>query len=364
MNRTASASSKPASHRCEGRNWRLVFLLVACGGNGELFPSLMLSLRMIAAIRMGGWDRARCVFVGVFLILVAGISLGHADPAGDALDGWKKCKEEWRTALKGDEPLRLEAATDALREWRKQQGPEFIPESVQQEESFRLLDFYISSSWAKAGDYKKALAFLRKEAAPYQHSKGRFLQNTRNPDYFALDVFVLHAEIMANLAGDAKVPGVDYKVFALGSQNSLPVYAFVYEPIDECEGGVLVEGVAADEQRQMIVLTVPGEGKRYKYAGHSEVVGKRDRVTFSVKRNAEDCTLRLSGVTKFIEYLGDFGAPVVRQSPLAGFDLRISDGKLEQPSDAIKRESAAEPDSPDSQRQGPAKPSVDGGKKK
>lgn len=279
-------------------------------------------------------------FLGCGLILtMAGKATGEIKT--ERLEEWRKLKVDWRAALVAQEPRRLETAAMACREWRKQQGPDYIPSSEQERESFELLDFAIAGAWARAGNGAKALFFLRKEAAPYRQSNGRFLEQTRNPDGFAVDVFELHAAINAQMGDLAKVPGVDYQVMSVGQLKDKPNYAFVYEPIDDCEGGVLVQGLAEDEQRRMIVLIVPDAGKFYRFSDRAEVIGRRGKVVIRSGKSTEGRGLRVSGVTKFIHYIGEGGVPDVHISPLAGFDLRISNGKLEQPHDAIQRLQAA-----------------------
>jgi hypothetical protein len=288
------------------------------------------------------------VLQGAIMVTLASSSLLRADSARHDVERYVKCIKEWDAARAGPDPQRMEAAASALRKWKEQQGPEYVPQNEQERASFELLDYYIARAWATSGDYKKALVSLQKEAAPYdgstaRGSKGGFLDNTRNPDYHALDVFALHSEIMAHSGVIEKIPGAAYQVIAAGERMGAPVYAFIYEPIDECEGGILIEGVAAGEQRQMIILIARNSEKPYERISSQEVIGKRGRVRFSLNKADDGCSLSLAGVTKFVEYVGEFEVPTVRRSPLSSFELKISDGELEPPVDAIKRVQAKAP---------------------
>lgn len=231
---------------------------------------------------------------------------------------------------------RLEKAVQALREWKAKQGMTFMPANQQQEDLFHLLDFRLAQAWVNSRDHEKALTYLQREVFSHVESNSRFLDNTRNPAAFAQDVFVLHSEIMARTGAVSSIPGAGYEVFDVSSKGGPPSFAFVHEPVESDEGGVAIEGVAEDEQRQVIELISPDESGRYKITDRAQVIGKQDGVSVVGQSTDGKPTLLLNGVSKFIEYKGDFGVPIVRQSSANSFQLAIDGGKIEQPGNAVK----------------------------
>lgn len=230
----------------------------------------------------------------------------------------------------------LEESAFALREWRIGQGEDYRPQNQQEADLFQLLDFRVAQAWANAGDFKKAMMYLQRETTSYADSGGRFLANTRTPAAFAHDVFALHSDIMANTGIVTSLPGSGYKVFDVSSKDGPPVFAFVYEPVEIDEGGVVIEGVEENEQRQMIELSAPDETARYKVTDRAQVIGRRDGVGIFAQSPDGKPKLRLSGISKLIEYKGDFGVPIVQPSPVSSFELAIDRGRIEQPSNAVK----------------------------
>lgn len=230
----------------------------------------------------------------------------------------------------------LEESAFALREWRIGQGENYRPQNQQEADLFQLLDFRVAQAWANAGDFKTALIYLQREISSYAESDGRFLSNTRTPAAFAHDVFALHSEIMANTGIVTSLPGSGYEVFDVSSKDGPPTFAFVHEPVESDEGGVVIEGVAENEQRQLIELSTPDETTRYKVTDRAQVIGKRDGVGIVALSADGKPKLRLSGVSKLIEYKGDLGVPIVQLSPVSSFELAIDRGRIEQPSNAVK----------------------------
>jgi len=254
--------------------------------------------------------------------------------AGD----YRKAEEEWEAAGAANrdgksDPARLEAATLKLRPLmriREEEGPPW--QNEQERERFELMDWTVAKDWADAGKYEDSLRCLKAQAA-----KGGILQCTRNPNYFAIDVFALHAKIMAETGEVADIPNSGYKVFAVPAAQGLSRYAFVWEPEGDDIGGVLVEGLAKDEQRQEITLFECGPSRLCHYVGDAQVVSKRDKLKVSAAARPGGSVLALTGVVKVLELKGEGRSPFVHPSPRSKIELRIDAGDLEQPLDAIAR---------------------------
>lgn len=273
----------------------------------------------------------------------SGLSVAQIAQSNDANTEWLAAFNESRIRpsdqLKAE---RLETATQALRQWRDNLGARFNHASQQQIERFELLDFRLAEAWANAGDYSKALAYLEKEASEYINARGRFLDNTRNQSAFAQDVFLLHSEIMAHTGITSPIPGTGYEAFDVSEKDGPRVFAFVHEPIESDEGGVAIEGIGKDEQRMMIDLSAGDATGRYGITDSAQVIGGRDDIGIVPRTMNGRTILHLTGISKFIEYKGDFRIPVVRESPVGSFDLKINAGQIEQPVEAVKRMNVSE----------------------
>lgn len=277
------------------------------------------------------------------------MSLSLVVPAVAFGEGLREIAAEWDAAearLISDEgsPQALEMAAQKLRAWRNLQGHEFNWENEQQREKWELLDFKLAKAWLRAGEYKKSLAYLQKEAATYQESKGRFLENTRNPSSFATDVFALHSEIMAHTGVTTSILGSGYDVFTASSEGEPPAFAFVYGSDGEFQSEFTTEGVEANEQKKMIYLFEPDAQGRYAVADRAQVIADRVRFTVSARKSGTENYLVLGGIKKVIEYKPTSGYPDVTVSPLGQIELRVGAGKIEQPRAAIERMTAPQQD--------------------
>jgi hypothetical protein len=190
----------------------------------------------------------------------------------------------------------------------EQTGRRLVPENQHQIESFELLDYRVAEAWARAGNYDEALVYLQQEVnsyvnpeGAYSDSKGGFLDNTRNPYRFAWEVFALHSEIMAHTGIVREISGSGYKVFDVSTKEQSPMYAFVHEPVEEEEGGVRIDGLGEDEQRQLIEMTAPNEKGHYQVVSSAQVVSKRNGLQITTQSSDGKPQLCLTGVTKFFE---------------------------------------------------------------
>jgi len=275
----------------------------------------------------------------LLLLQCSSVALAESEKWQKVAEQWRKADEEWTTALKANkdgksDPARLEAVVRELKPLLKiknEVGPQW--RNMQEEARFDLMDWKLANAWAAAGNYKKSLHSLRAQAA----QPGVFLLETRNPNYFALDVFKLHAEIMAHTGKVADIPYSGYQVFAGPSSKEMSRYVFVWEPEGEEVGSITVEGVAGDEQRQEITLFECGPDKHCRYGDKAQVVSKRGKLKVSTASRHGSPVLVLSGVTKVLEFVGEFEVPHVHPSPQSKIELRLDlkDG-LEQPLEASR----------------------------
>ncbi|WP_341405592.1 hypothetical protein [Luteolibacter soli] len=275
----------------------------------------------------------------MWLLLLLPCSL----PARAAEDeAWRAILGRWKQAsekeIKGvEDAFDLEASAKEVRAWISAGAREMEPvteRSARQKYSYIAFDFIVAKGWAAAGDYEKALRYLKAGAA----QPGVFLHETRNPNYFALDVFKLHAEIMARTGKVFDIPYSGYQVFAGPSSKGVSRYAFVWEPEGDEIGSITVQGVDEDEQRFEITLLECGPDKRCRYGDSAQVVSKRGRLKVSTAERRDGFVLVLRGVTKFVEFKGELMVPFVRPSERAKIELRLDreDG-IEQPVVAIAR---------------------------
>jgi hypothetical protein len=265
-------------------------------------------------------------------------AFGESEEWKKVAEDYRKAAGEWKAvqAVNGErngDPARHEAAVRALKpllKIRQEVGPPW--ENEQERVGFELMDWMVAKDWADAGKYEDSLRCLKEQVA-----EGGILQNTRNPNYFATDVFALHAKIMAETGKVADIPESGYKVFAVPSAKGLSRYAFVWEPEGDDIGGVLVQGVAEDEQRQEITLFECGKSKHCRYVGDAQVVSKRGKLKASIASRPGEAVLVLSGVVKVLELKGEGRMPFVHPSSRPKIELLLDQEDLERPLDAIAR---------------------------
>jgi|GEM_PF-1435432 len=279
------------------------------------------------------FSKQSIILLASFISVMPSLALG--EDYREILSAWRAAEARFASGEGG--PQAMEEAAQKIRAWKKQQGPDFNWENEQQRASFELVEFALAKAWTRAGNYNKALEYLEKEAAAYQTSEGRFLENTRDPSLFANDVFALHSEIMAHTGVTGSIPGSGYDVFATVSEGKSPAFVFVYGSDGEFQSEFTTEGVEANEQKKMIYLFEPDALGRYAVADRAQVIAERDRFTVSARKNGAESYLVLGGIKKVIEYKPTSGYPVVNVSPLVLIELRVGAGKIEQPLAAIER---------------------------
>ncbi len=241
---------------------------------------------------------------------------------------------EWRASLAVQNPQRLEDASARMHEWRAQEGEKELHNLTQQQaDTFELLDFRVAEAWAAAGNYQKAAFWLKSEGVRSAAAPRGILDHTRNPDPFAGVVFALHAKIMAATGKFFEFPGAGYKVFQVSPVGNPPSYLFVYEPPYNEVSSVTIP--LADEERiHIIQLASPG---RYQMPGRSLLIGKRKGSSVTAKPSATGFSLVFRGITKVTELKGEFLVPHVLRSPRERIELKVIDGKIEQPLQALER---------------------------
>lgn len=230
-------------------------------------------------------------------------------------------------------PRRLETAAEELRALARPKHWE----NEQERSRFDLIDFTISKSWLNAGDHQKSLAYLKAEVAHHQISGSQFLQSTRNPEAFAREVFVHHSEIIAGTGNEQSIQGAGYHVIRVSGGDKFHQLAFVYPPAGTEENGIIVQGLLDHEERQTICLTGADSSGKCRVLDRAVVIAERGRFAASAKQADGKTSLALGGITKVIEFIGEFGAPVVRPSPRRELELLVSKGKIEQPVAALAR---------------------------
>ena len=262
-------------------------------------------------------------------------------PSARAADdeAWRAIIARWKQAASIEientkDALELESSAKEMRAWLSS-GEAVLPteDNARWHAANITFDFILARGWAAAGDHGKALQHLKAQAA----QPGPFLHETRNPDYFALDVFKLHSEIMAHTGKVADIPYSGYQVFQGPSSEGVTRYLFVWEPKEMEINGITVEGIDEDEQRQMIHLTECGADKRCHLSDGAQVFSKRGKLKVFTAERPDGFVLVLNGVSKVVGYKGEFQVPFVHPSPRTKIDLRIDKGELEQPLDAIAR---------------------------
>ena len=272
----------------------------------------------------------------LLFLLFSPAAFGESEEWKKVAGDYQRAEEKWRAAGEANkdgkiDPARLEAAVRALKpllKIRRKEGPYL---TGGEEGRLELMDWVAAKAWADAGKYEDSLRCLKAQAA-----EGGILGCTRNPNSFAIDVFALHAKIMAETGKVTAIPDSGYKVFAVPSAQGLSRYAFVWEPEGEFIGDMEVRGVAEDEQRKAITLFECGKSRACNYVGSAQVVSKRDNLKVSLASRPGRSVLVLAGVVKVLEFKGEFHVPFVHPSPQTKIELRLDlADDLEQPLDAI-----------------------------
>ena len=204
-----------------------------------------------------------------------------------------------------------------------------------------LVDFTAALAWAKAGNYERASESFAAEASTQATLNRVFLENTRQPDAFARDVFSLHSLLLSKTPKAKNIANLGYDLFEIETANKEKAFVFVYGSDGEFQAEFTTEGVEANEQKKMIYLFEPDAEGRYTVADRAQVIADRARFSVSARKNGTENHLMLGGIKKVIIYKPTSGYPDVRVSPLGQIELRVGAGKIEQPLAAIER--AAKP---------------------
>lgn len=210
-----------------------------------------------------------------------------------------------------------------------------------------LIDFTTALAYAHAGDLNQAYANLLTEVAN-QSATGRvFLQNTRNPEGFALDVFALHSAIMAHEGKTLPIDGSGYEVFAINQDQGGPFYVFVHSPAGADEGGVSIEMKDETDERRVVSLFGADANGEYGLVDRAQVVVDGRTADVGILRNGNGQNLIVfSDVTGVIDYIGEFKIPLLHQVDVPQLKLRIDEAGIEDPlTAATKPESATRSDS-------------------
>lgn len=207
-----------------------------------------------------------------------------------------------------------------------------------------LVDFTAALAWAKAGNYERAVESFAAEASTQAALKRIFLENTRQPEAFARDVFSLHSLLLSKTPRAKNIANLGYDFFEIETANNVKAFAFVYGSDGEFQSDFTTEGVEANEQKKMIYLFEPDAEGRYAVADRAQVIADRSRFSVSARKNGTESHLVLGGIKKVIEYKPTSGYPDVRGSPLSQIELRVGAGKIEQPLAAIERSATPQKD--------------------
>lgn len=207
-----------------------------------------------------------------------------------------------------------------------------------------LVDFTAALAWAKAGNFERASESLAAEASTQAALKRVFLENTRQPEAFARDVFSLHSLLLSKTPSAKNIANLGYDFFEIETANNEKAFVFVYGSDGEFQAEFATEGVEANEQKKMIYLFEPDAQGRYVVADRAQVIADRARFSVSARKNGNESHLVLGGIKKVIEYQPTSGYPDVRVSPLGQIELRVGAGKIEQPLAAIERAATPQKD--------------------
>ncbi len=268
------------------------------------------------------------------------VSLGLSLPCSYAQISDSEAKSislQWREARDSayNGSSKVEDVIRAAERYRRLLGEEptnRLIRNIQEKGQEETIDYVTALAWRNAGDYPKAYDSLVAQAR--DDGKG-FLQNTRSPDYFAIGVFNLQSEIMEHTGEAAPIPGALYETFLVPGPARKPRFVFLFQPKDNEERGMVVEGMAPGEERRAIILTGKDETTgRFRKVDDAQVIVRPGN--FTVKSNEANgvASLRMTGVTKFLEFVGTV-SHVVRESPTDHLVLKVGDGKIQQPVEAL-----------------------------
>ena len=260
------------------------------------------------------------------------INMANAD------ENYKQITTNWDQALAESRSdtvniNKIEAAASAMKILRDAKSADVPWENEQDRARFDLIDFRLALILAKAGEHEKARDALKAEIFTKTRDNGIFLHNTRDPDQFAMDVFQLHSEIMAN-TGYVSMPGSGYEVFELTNPDSNPSYAFSFQPLGKDEAGVNVENIGNDEERHIIQVTKSKPNGGYEFASRAQLISRKGEFAITLIQQNDEAAFQIGGIVKYVEYIGE-GIPLVRNSPVSDLILRIKGSEIEQPKDAI-----------------------------
>jgi len=263
---------------------------------------------------------------GHFLLpLVAGLGLMSAAQAGSLEDeeiraAWKAGRDSAYTGqnLQAEE---VAASGQALRNLLSKEH-----ESPYQEIAHELIGFTTAVAWMKQGDFEKAGDAFSAEITAQESALNPFLANTRNPYYFAQDVFVLHSEIAAHT--QQEIANTGYLIFPVGGGDHRS-FIFVYSTSEPDEKGVAIPGMEGTIQRRMIYVTAPGPQGHYRITDRAQVLADRSFLA-ALKYDGSQPYLQLDGVKRIVKYsAGEL--PMVFDSTASKLKLEIDGGKIEQP---------------------------------
>jgi hypothetical protein len=267
-----------------------------------------------------------------FFILAAFAGLGISSSFAGSLED-EQIRAAWQAGRESTfsgralEAAKVAASGQALRNLIARENP-----APYRQIAGELIGYTTALAWAKQGDFEKAGEAFSSEITAQESAANPFLQNTRNPYYFAQDVFVLHSEIAAHT--EQEIANTGYLIFPVGGGPERP-FVFIYSTDEPGERGIAIQGLDDTVQRRMIYLTAPGPQGHYRIADRAQVLA--DRATFSAALRFDNGKpyLAIDGVKRVVKYAS--GQPNVYDSPVEKVNLLIDGGKLEQPFAALNR---------------------------
>ena len=253
----------------------------------------------------------------------------------------EKVEQAWQAAKQSTyarAPVKAVAVAEAGAAWKDRLRSDPSTAAASQEKiADELVDFVTALAWAKAGDYERAVESLAAEAATQTARKRALLENTRQPEVFARDVFSLHSLLLAHTPKAKSLQNLGYEFFEIKTTPNKKAFIFVYGSDGEFQSDFTTEGVEASEQKKMIYLYEPDLQGKYGVVDRAQVIADRVRFTVSARQEGHASYLVLGGIQKVIEYLPKSGYPEVKVSRLNQIQLRIEAGKIERPLAAMER---------------------------
>lgn len=280
----------------------------------------------------------------VLALSFAALSLAADNPQSSTEKTWSA----WRTAKESaydSAPVNAASVADAGVALKNMlQSDPATAEASRDRIAVELVDFTAALAWAKAGNFERASESLAAEVSTQAALKRVFLENTRQPEAFARDVFSLHSLLLSKTPRAKNIANLGYDFFEIETANNEKAFAFVYGSDGEFQAEFATEGVEANEQKKMIYLFEPDAQGHYAIADRAQVIADRARFSVSARKNGTESHLVLGGIKKVIEYKPTSGYPDVRVSPLGQIELRVGAGKIEQPLAAIERAATPQKD--------------------